>query len=211
MEYVIMTQSAVQHAPSCPKNYPQIIISSEFCKLALQFLGWLDRSSSSFSVFLEVSTSNSGSLTLSASHVIFRSSFTFRCTIEPALKEPIFGVPLVCHPPPRLSKTGALETVYAGQLNAGDKLVQMREGEVQLKAEEVVSVKEVLDSGHWAPLTSSGTLLVDGFLASSYASFPHDYSQVGQDMIPMQDDCFKELFTGCICPCQAVFKAPARR
>ena len=117
----------------------------------------------------------------------------------------------MCHPPPRLSKTGALETVYAGQLNAGDKLVQMKEGEVQLKAEEVVSVKEVLDSGHWAPLTSSGTLLVDGFLASSYASFPHDYSQVGQDMIPMQDDCFKELFTGCICPCQTVFKAPDRR
>ena len=83
----------------------------------------------------------------------------------------------------RFSKTsGALESLYAGQLAVGDQLVQLKDGgsEDIVQAVEVLLIKEVWDSGYWAPLTSSGTLLVDGFLASCYASFPHDFSQVGQ-------------------------------
>ena len=83
----------------------------------------------------------------------------------------------------RFSKTdGTLESLYAGQLAVGDQLVQLKEGGSDdiVHAVEVLLVKEVWDSGYWAPLTSSGTLLVDGFLASCYASFPHDYTQVDQ-------------------------------
>ena len=85
----------------------------------------------------------------------------------------------------RFSKTsGAMESLYAGQLAIGDQLVQLKDGgsEDIVQAVEILLIKEVWDSGYWAPLTSSGTLLVDGFLASCYASFPHDFSQVGQLM-----------------------------
>jgi len=118
-----------------------------------EMLGWLDRSTATPNKFLEVYTSNSGFITLSASHVIFRFSKT----------------------------SGALESLYAGQLAVGDQLVQLKDGgsEDIVQAVEVLLIKEVWDSGYWAPLTSSGTLLVDGFLASCYASFPHDFSQVG--------------------------------
>merc|ERR1711936_1480284 len=63
-----------------------------------KFLGWLDRSSSAPNKFLKISTSNSGLITLSGSHVIFRSS-----------------------------NSGALESVYASQLVVGDKLVRKKE------------------------------------------------------------------------------------
>ena len=134
------------------------------------FLGWLDRSSSAPNKFLKISTSNSGLITLSGSHVIFRRS-----------------------------NSGALESVYASQLVVGDKLVRKKE-EV-LVEEEVVAVEEVFDSGFWAPLTEEGTLLVDGFLASCYASFPHEASQV---RFHSSERWLETKSTGCPCPCQEV-------
>ena len=77
----------------------------------------------------------------------------------------------------RLSKTGAMESVYAGQLKEGDRLVKIKAGE-ELTGGEVVAVERKVESGFWAPLTKEGTLLVDGFLASCYASFPHHPAQI---------------------------------
>ena len=113
----------------------------------MQFLGWLDRSASKPAIFLNVSTSSS-SITLSASHVIFRAT-----------------------------KSGSMESVYAGQLQEGDKLVKSS-SEQLMEEEEIVSIETKRESSYWAPLTMEGTLLVDGFLASSYASYPHEAGQL---------------------------------
>ena len=72
-----------------------------------------------------------------------------------------------------MSKTGATESVYAGQLQEGDQLLKMRAKDQELVEEKVMAVERRLESGFWAPLTKEGTILVDGFLASCYASFPH--------------------------------------
>ena len=71
-----------------------------------------------------------------------------------------------------------MESVYAGQLAEGDRLLKMRANEERLVLEEVVAVEGELESGFWAPLTKEGTLLVDGFLASCYASFQHLPAQI---------------------------------
>ena len=70
-----------------------------------------------------------------------------------------------------------MESVYAGQLEEGDMLLKMRAKE-RLVREEVVAMERQVGSGFWAPLTKEGTLLVDGFLASCYASFPHRPAQI---------------------------------
>lgn len=76
----------------------------------------------------------------------------------------------------RVSSTVGIESVYTSQLELGDRLVQWT-GEV-MEEREVVSLEKRKGLGHWAPLTSEGTLLVDGYLASCYASFSHSASQL---------------------------------
>ena len=108
-----------------------------------QFLGWLDRSANANGDFLRIST-NSSSIVLTGNHLIFRTSVA----------------------------DGALESVFADQIEEGDKLVSWKGS--KMTEEAVVAVEPVIEKGTWAPLTMEGTLLVDGLLASCYASFPHD-------------------------------------
>ena len=107
-----------------------------------QFLGWLDRDANADGKFLKIST-NSSSIVLTGNHLIFR-----------------------------LSADVGLESVFADQIEEGDRLVSWK-GE-----ETVVDVEAASDKGIGNPLTMEGTLLVDGLLASSYASFPHHASQL---------------------------------
>ena len=107
----------------------------------------MDRSASKLAIFLNVST-NTSSITLSASHVIFKAT-----------------------------KSGSIESIYAGDLQKGDKLVKSKSDKL-MEEEEVVNVETVRESSYWAPLTKDGTLMVDGFLASSYASYPHQASEM---------------------------------
>ena len=137
---------AIQSSPShVTKVYTEVGISimidmlSETENSCFQFLGWLDRSANANGDFLKIST-NSSSIILTGNHLIFRTSVA----------------------------DGALESVFADQIEEGDKLVSWKGS--KMTEEAVVAVEK----GTWAPLTMEGTLLVDGLLASCYASFPHD-------------------------------------
>merc|ERR1711862_7669 len=67
-------------------------------------------------------------------------------------------------------------TKCAGVLVPGDTLLH-RDGE-QVKEQEISMIKTSMESGYWAPLTRSGTLLVNGYLMSCYASYPHTVSDI---------------------------------
>ena len=93
--------------------------------------------------FLKINTNNS-SIVLTRDHLIFRTSVA----------------------------DGSLESVFANEIEEGDKLVSWKGS--KMTEEAVVAVEPAVEKGTWAPLTMEGTLLVDGLLASCYASFPHD-------------------------------------
>ena len=65
-------------------------------------------------------------------------------------------------------------TKYAGDLVPGDTLLHW-DG-VQMEELEITEIKTSQEPGFWAPLTRAGTLLVNGFLMSCYASYPHKVS-----------------------------------
>ena len=60
-------------------------------------------------------------------------------------------------------------TKYARDLAVGDILIHEDTGN---KA-EITKIDTKVQDGFYSPLTSSGTLVVDGFLVSCYASYPH--------------------------------------
>ena len=61
-----------------------------------------------------------------------------------------------------------MESVFADQIEEGDRLVSWKKGET------VVGVEVAREKGIWAPLTMEVTFLIDGLLASSYASISHE-------------------------------------
>ena len=67
---------------------------------------------------------------------------------------------------------GSSEPVFADEIEEGDKLISGKGS--KMTEEAVVHVEPVTEKGIWVPLTMEGTLLVDGLLASCYASFSHD-------------------------------------
>ena len=66
----------------------------------------------------------------------------------------------------------SFESVFADEIQEGDKLISWKGSKIT--EETVIAVGPTIEKGFWAPLTMEGTLLVDGLLASCYASFPHD-------------------------------------
>ena len=67
------------------------------------------------------------------------------------------------------SNGGKQMSKYARDIVLGDVLINEETG---TKA-YVVDISESILNGYFAPLTGSGTLVVNGFLASCYASYPH--------------------------------------
>ena len=78
---------------------------------------------------------------------------------------------------------GSLESVFADQIETGDKLVSWKGS--KMTEETVVAVEPAVEKGTWAPFTMEGTLLVDGLLASCYASFPHAVSDLALAPVKM--------------------------
>ena len=58
---------------------------------------------------------------------------------------------------------------YAEDIKAGDLIVH---GDTGSEA-EVVNVSSFTTVGYYSPLTYEGTIVVDGYLTSCYASYPH--------------------------------------
>ena len=66
-------------------------------------------------------------------------------------------------------------TKYAGDLVPGDTLLHWNG--VEMKEKEIAEIRTSVERGYWSPLTREGTLLVNGFLMSCYASYPHQVRQ----------------------------------
>lgn len=64
-----------------------------------------------------------------------------------------------------------IEATYAGILKGGDKIIFVSQDKIETVSIE--SVRHVRSYGLYAPLTRSGTIVVDGVLASCYANFPN--------------------------------------
>ena len=66
--------------------------------------------------------------------------------------------------------------MFADQIEEGDNLISWKGS--KMTEEKVVRVEPVTEEGTWSPFTMEGTLLVDGLLASCYASFSHAQSDL---------------------------------
>lgn len=67
-------------------------------------------------------------------------------------------------------------TKYAGDLQPGDCVIYWNG--TAMEEMEVEAILPTISFGFWSPLTRAGHLLVDGFLTSCYASFPHQLADV---------------------------------
>ena len=63
------------------------------------------------------------------------------------------------------------KATYAGILKSGDKIILVSKD--KMETDSIESVRHVRSHGLYAPLTRSGTIVVDGVLASCYANFPN--------------------------------------
>jgi len=59
----------------------------------------------------------------------------------------------------------------ASEMTPGDEIIRWTEQGQELV--KIVRIEKTIETGSWAPLTSSGTLLVNGILVSCYCSHPH--------------------------------------
>ncbi|ROT75640.1 hypothetical protein C7M84_005818 [Penaeus vannamei] len=135
-----------------------LVLAGDDDKVAIwsPVVAWLDRRPHVEAQYLTLATSAGPRLTLSSSHVLLGGQG------------------------PRLASK------FAGEVKAGDVVVAMgEEGAVEpspfgdgsarpLSPANVTEVIPVIKKGAYVPLTKSGTIFVDGVLASCYASVTHD-------------------------------------
>jgi hypothetical protein len=90
--------------------------------------------------FLVIQCDNGQELTITGSHLLFKKS-----------------------------EDGSTVPVPAGSIQIGDSLVHVEEDKMSVTSPRVSQLGTVTLTGIYAPLTKSGTLIVNGFLVSCYA------------------------------------------
>jgi len=73
------------------------------------------------------------------------------------------------------------ETKYADELLPGDSLLQWNG--TSMEETYIEKISQSISYGYWAPLTKDGHLLVDGYLTSCYASYPHQLADFAMSPI----------------------------
>ena len=109
---------------------------------------FLDRDPEETRKFVEITTETGAKLTLTPTHLVYHSEFEAENSIEEDV-------------------SSEFAAVYAEDVLVGDRVLVQSGG--RLRPERVVSRAVVASSGVFAPLTSTGTLVVDSVVASCYA------------------------------------------
>lgn len=74
-------------------------------------------------------------------------------------------------------------TKYAGDLQPGDCLLHWNG--TSMEEMDIDTISPTISFGYWSPLTKAGHLLVDGYLTSCYASYPHQVADMAMTPIKM--------------------------
>ncbi|KAF0298165.1 Tiggy-winkle hedgehog protein [Amphibalanus amphitrite] len=110
---------------------------------------WLDKRSNDTTQYLEVSTETGHRLRLSPNHVLL------------------------------VNEQQELVSRFASDICPGDLLkVADSDSDSESSWSPVTDVRPLVDTGAFVPLTAEGTIVVDGVLASCYASFDHDWAHL---------------------------------
>ncbi|KAK7053134.1 hypothetical protein SK128_019607 [Halocaridina rubra] len=107
-------------------------------------LGFMDRRPSERALYVTIRTATGQNLTLSPNHVLFKST--------PSSNNPV--------------------SAFGSDINVGDVIFSVNN--TGLEKTEVVSIEHSIRLGAYVPLTTEGTLVVDGSFTSCYASYKHD-------------------------------------
>ena len=114
-----------------------------------KFVTYLHKNENSVGKFLSIKTSQNKTLTISPLHFIARldPKYLTRPNIE-----------------------DFIEYVFAKHLKINDYLITENTGQSSFSLDKVIQIETVFDTGVYAPLTESGTLVVNSIFASCYAN-----------------------------------------
>lgn len=124
-------------------------------------LSFLDRQPNVSKTFYVIRTDAGHNITLTAAHLIFTADCAGERSQETTLQDSVEDG--------RPSRTAGLRTVFASEVQPG-QCVFTSSGGTRSRVSVVTLVEERRGAGLYAPLTMHGSIMVDGVLASCYAS-----------------------------------------
>ncbi|XP_066983382.1 sonic hedgehog protein-like [Macrobrachium rosenbergii] len=148
----VMTPSGPRPVSTLKEGDEVQVMKSDGTLAFSPVLMFLHRDEQASRLFLQLRTSKGKILTLTSSHLVFILPRDDATNKTPSLTD-------------ALTSGGA---ALAARVEEGDFLLVRQEGG-DVALEEVTEVTEIKGSGVFAPLTSEGTVVVDGVVASCYA------------------------------------------